>query len=95
MLRSNHATLCRLLNSSEPTLISLTAELYAKGIIGTDIKIDVRNKGGFAGADILLTHVQMKIEQTPEHIHIILKAMENEQFLDEIVKKMRKESMRE
>ena len=58
-------------------------------------KIDVLNKGGYAGADILLTWVQINIEQTPEHIRIIQKAMEKEQFLDEIVKKMIKESMKE
>ena len=95
MLRSNHADLCRLLNGSEPNVLSLTAELYAKGIIDTNIKIDVRNKGGFSGADILLTHVQMKVEQSPEHLDIVQKAMENEQFLREIVKKMKKETMKE
>ena len=95
VLRTKHAELCRLLNGSEPTLLSLTAELYAKGIIGVDIKIDVRNKGGFSGADILLTHIQMKIEQSPEHLDIVQKALENEQFLDEIVKKMKRESTQE
>ena len=95
VLRSNHAELCRLLNGSEPTLLSLTAELYAKGIIDMNIKIHVCNKGGFSAADILLTHVQMKIEQSPEQLDIIQKAMENEQFLHEIVKKMKKEFVKE
>ena len=95
VLRSNHAELCRLLNGSKPTLLSLTAELYAKRIIGMNIKIDVQDKGGFSGADILLTHVQMKIEQSPEHLDIVQKALENEQFLDEIVKKMKRESTQE
>ena len=95
VLRSHHAELCRLLNGSEPTLLSLTAELYAKGIIGMYIQIDVLKKGGFAGANILLTHVQMKIEQSPEHLDIVQKALENEQFLDEIVKKMKKQSTQE
>ena len=95
VLRSNHAKLCQLLNTSEPTLISLTTELYAKQIIGTNIKIDVLNKKGYDGAEILLRHVQMNIEQSPEHLNTIQKAMENEQFLDEIVKKMKNESMQE
>ena len=95
VLRSNHAKLCKLLNTSKPTLLSLTTELYAKNIIDMNIKIDVRNKEGYDGADILLTHVQMKIEQSPEHLDTVQKAMENEQFLDEIVKKMKKESMKE
>ena len=95
VLRSKHADLCRLLNGSEPTLLSLTTELYAKGIIGVNIQIDVLKKGGFAGANILLAHIQMKIEQSPEHLDIVQKALENEQFLDEIVKKMKRESTQE
>ena len=95
VLRSKHAELCRLLNGSEPTLLSLTAEMFAKGIIDMNIKIDVCKKGGFSGADILLTHVQMKIEQSPEHLDIVQKALENEQFLHEIVKKMKKQSTHE
>ena len=95
VLRSNHAKLCELLNTSEPTLLSLTTELYAQNIISRNIKIDVHNNKGYIGADILLTHVQMKIEQCSEHLDTIQKAMENEQFLDEIVKKMKKESMQE
>ena len=95
VLRSNHAELCRLLNVSDPTLLSLTVELYAKQIIDLSIKIEVLKKAGFAGADILLTHVQMKIEQTPEYLDIIQKAMENEQFLHEIIEKMKRESGKE
>ena len=92
VLRLNHAELCRLLNGSESTLSSLTVELYAKGIIDISTKIDVLKKGGFTGADILFTHVQMKIEHSPELLDIIQQALENEQFLDGIVKKMKRES---
>ena len=92
VLRLNHGELCKLLNTSEQTLLSLATELYSKSIIDMTIKIDVHNKGGYNGADILLSHVQMKIEQSPEHLDTVQKAMENEQFLDEIIKKMKKES---
>ena len=90
VLRSKHRELCELLNGSEPTLLSLTAELFAKEIIGLNIKIDVHNKGGFAGADTLLTHVHMRIEHNPQHLTIVQEALEKEAFLDEIVKKMKK-----
>ena len=92
VLKSNHADLCRLLNGSESTLLSLTVELYAKGIIDMNIKRDVQKKGGFIGADILFTHVHIRIEQNLEHLTIVHEALEKETFLDEIVKKMRKES---
>ena len=95
VLRSNYAELCRLLNGSEPTLSSLTVELYAKRIIDSNIKIEVLKKGGFAGANILLTHVQMKIDQSSEHLDIVQEAFEKEEFLGEIVKKMKKQSIKE
>ena len=92
IFRSNHAELCKLLNTSEQTLLSLTTELYSNRIIDTKIKSDVNSKKGYEGADILLTHVQMKIDQSPEHLDTVWKAMVNELVLDEIVKKM--ESMK-
>ena len=95
VFRSNYSELCNLLSNSEPTLLSLTTELYSKGIIDMKIKSDVHNKGGYKGADILLAHVQMKIKPSPEHLDTVQKAMENECVLDEIVKKMKKESMKE
>ena len=95
VLRSNHAELCKLLNVSDPTLLSLTVELYAKAVIDVNIKMEVLKKGGYAGADILLTHVQMKIEQSPEYLDIVQKVMENEQFLHEIIENMKRESGKE
>ena len=95
VLRSNHAELCKLLNVSETTLLSLTVELYAKAVIDVNIKMEVLKKGGYAGADILLTHVQMKIEQSPKYLDIVQKVMENEQFLHEIIENMKRESRKE
>ena len=71
-----HGEPCTLLNGSESTLLSLTAELFAKEIIDMNIKSDVCNKKGFSGADILLTHVHMKIEQILEHLGIVQEALE-------------------
>ena len=86
VLRTKHAELCKLLNGSEPALLSLTLELYSTEVIDMNVKIDVLKKGGTAGADLLLTHVQMKIEQSPEHLVIVQKAFEKEQLLCEIIK---------
>ena len=92
ILRSHVADLCRLLNISEPTLLSLTNELYSKNVIDSDVKIEVIRKGGSIGANILLTHVEMKIKQNSEHRNVVQKAMEKEQFLHEITQKMKRES---
>ena len=92
VLRSHLADLCKLLNISEPTLLSLTNELYSKNVIDRDVKIEVIRKGGSIGADILLTHVEMKIKQNPEHRDVVQKAMEKEHFLHEITQKIKRES---
>ena len=91
-MRSHLADLCKLLNISEPTLLSLTNELYSKNVIDRDVKIEVIRKGGSIGADILLTHVEMMIKQNPEHRDVVQKAMEKQQFLHEITEKMKRES---
>ena len=90
MLRSHYADLCKLLNGSEPTLNSLTNELFAKEIIDTNIMIDIKKKG-INGADILLVHVIMKIEGNAQHLYVVQNILEKEQFLHDIVEKMKKE----
>ena len=92
-MRSHHRDLCRVLNFSTTTLSSLTLELFAKNIIELDVKMEVLQKGGIAGADVLLTHVLMKTEHNPEHLDIVQKALENEHTLVEIIEKMKKDCM--
>ena len=89
-MRSHYADLCKLLKGSEPTLNSLTNELFAKEIIDTNIMIDIKKKG-INGADILLVHVIMKIEGNAQHLYVVQNILEKEQFLRDIVEKMKKE----
>ena len=89
-MRLHYADLCKLLNNSEPTLNSLTNELFAKGIIDTDVMIDIKKKS-VNGADILLVHVLMKIEGNAQHLDVVQKALEKEQSLHDIVEKMKEE----
>ena len=84
--------LCTLLNTSPPTLCSLTLELFAREVINREIKIDVLTQGGAAGADILLTHV-LKVEQNTEHLNVVQKAIEKEQFIHDITETMKRESV--
>lgn len=76
-------------NDDEPKV-----ELYVKEVIDVNIKIEVLKKGEYTGADTLHC-TDVKIEQRPEHLHTIQKVMKNEQFLHEIVEKIKRESMKE
>ena len=90
-MRSNYADLCKLLNGSEPTLTSLTNELFAKGIIDSNVMLNILREKGANGANVLLVHVIMKIEGNAQHLHVVQKALEKEQFLHDIVEKMKEE----
>lgn len=94
-MKSHFRDLCTLLNTSPPTLRSLTLELFSNGVIDMDIKIDVLTRGGAASADILLTHVLTNVEQNTEHLNVVQNAIENEQFLHDITETMKRESMDE
>ena len=94
-MRSHFGDLCGLLNISQPTLHSLTLELFAKGVIDMKTKIDVVREGGATGADNILTLVLKKVEDYPEHLDVVQKAFEKEQLLHDIIETMKRESMDE
>ena len=88
VLVSHHNAICNVLSASKPTLISLTGMLYSKHIIDRRTKISVISKGGYKGADILLDHVEMKVESKPSILPTILKAMKEHESLVDIVEQM-------
>ena len=53
------------------------------GIIDINVKIEVLKEGGAAGADILLTHVLMKVEQNRlnTYIEIVQKAFKKQPLI--------------
>ena len=52
--------------------------------------IEIKKKGA-NGADILLLHVFMKIKGNAQHLDVVQNTLEKEQFLHDIVEKMKKE----
>ena len=62
--------------------------LYSKRIIDRRTKIPVTSKGGYKGADILLDHVEMKVESKPSILQTVLKAMKEHESLVDIVEQM-------
>ena len=91
VLREYHGEICDVLNVIKDSLLSFTQELFAVNIINRDTKISVIRIGGKEGADILLDHIEMKVEQNPDCLQVVLKLMENDEYLRHIVKKIKGE----
>ena len=92
VLRDNRVALCRTLNTSEPTLLSLNCELYAHRIIDQPTMLEVNREKGFKGANILMDHVEMKVEQNHEYLPKVLEIMEKQEYLRDVVTTMKKEN---
>ena len=88
--RSNYGDLCSVLNVSQPTLFSLATELFSKGIIDTNVMLEVFRERGVVGANILLIHVLMKLEGNEEHLDVVQKTLEKEESLHDIIEKMKR-----
>ena len=93
MLREYHGEICDVLNVSKDSLLSFTQKLFAVNIIDRDTKISVTRTGGKEGASILLDHIEMKVEQNPDCLHVVLEIMENNEYLRHIVKKIKGEKI--
>ena len=91
VLREYHGEISDVLNVSKDSLLSFTQKLFAVNIINRDTKISVTRTGGKEGAGILLDHIEMKVEQNPDCLHVVLKLMENDEYLRHIVRKIKGE----
>ena len=77
-----------MINVSKDSLQSFTQKLFSKNIIDRDTKISVTRKGSKEGADTLLDHIEMLIEQNPDCLHVVLELMEDDEYLRHIVTKI-------
>ena len=90
VLVSHHHAICNILSASETTLHSLTGKLYEMRIVDRPTKIAVISKGQYKGADILLDHVDMKVNDKPRLLRTILDAMRELEALKDVVEQMDK-----
>ena len=88
-LVSNHSVICNILDDSEETLWSFSIGLLEKGIIDKKVKNSATRKEGLAGADVLVTHIELMVEQNPEHLRTVLNVMEKEHCLENVAKDIR------
>ena len=59
-------------------------------IIDQHTKIHVCCVKGFEGADILMDHVETKVDQNPECLDVVLQIMEKHESLCNVVRRMRR-----
>ena len=89
-LRKVRVKLCELLGSSEETLLSFCNSLLEKQIIDRKVKNSVKRKGGYAGADDLVSHIDLMVDQQPDRrFDKVLDALEEQPLLREVARELR------
>ena len=90
-LRYHHNELCKVFNcAADEVLLDFAGELYSKHIIDRETKIAVSRKKGYEGADILMDRVEIKIDQSPTSLVIVLQVMAKVEILKHILEKIQK-----
>ena len=89
VIRRHCSQLSNQLIVSSDLLLSVSVGFYQYNIIDQVTKAEVNNKGGLVGADILLTHVHMKVEQSPnDYLDPVMNVLRDEVALRDTVRKM-------
>ena len=89
VIRRHCSQLSNQLAVSSDLLLSVSVGFYQYNIIDRVTKAEVNNKGGLVGADILLTHVDMKVVQSPnDYLVPVMNVLRNEVALRDTVRKM-------
>ena len=91
-LVSHHNDICKILDASETTLISLTGKLFQLRIVDRPTKIYVTSKGGYKGADTLLDHVETRVDNNPQILITVLEAMRENTALKDITEQLETET---
>ena len=92
VLRNYHSDISSTLNVCAETLKSFTGMLFQRKIIDRQTRISVDRQGGLAGAGVPLDHIDMKVDQRPKLLYVVLEEMASEENLRHIVKKIKGES---
>ena len=90
VLRDYHNELCKVLDCADEVLLDFAGKLYSKRIIDMQTKTAVRRKKGYEAADILMDRVEIKINQSPTSLVIVLQVMAELEILIPILEKIQK-----
>ena len=83
---------CKILEHSDESLLSLANNLFEKGIIDDMTKNEVDRQKGYDGADTMIEYVKMKIKQTPALCQTFLQVMEKLVVLEDVVEHIKNKS---
>ena len=83
--------LCQVLHHNEEVLLLLLMKLVENSIIDDMTKNEVDRQKGYEGADTMMDHVKMKIQQIPALSQSILQVMREFAFFEDIVENMKQE----
>ena len=90
ILKTQHSKICSRIHRCNRTLIPLATDFFSYELINQDIKIDIcRSKTVYEGADTLMDHAIMKVDQDPVNLDKVLQIMDKQESLRDIVKNMR------
>ena len=95
VLRYYHSDICTRLNVSPETLKSFSGKLFSKGIIDTTTRLSVDRTGGQSGTRTLLDYIEMRVEQKPKLLNVVLELMESEDNLCDVAKEIKGEGDKE
>ena len=89
VIRCHFSELSNQLAVSSDLLLSVSVGFFQYKIIDRVTKAEINNKGGLVGADILLTHIDMKVEQSPnDYLVPVMNVLRDEVALRDTVRKM-------
>ena len=89
VIRLHFKRLSNQLAVSRELLLSVSIGYFQCSIIDHVTQAEVNNKGGLEGANILLTHVHMKVEQSPnDYLVPVMNVLRDEVALRDTVRKM-------
>ena len=91
ILRARRSPLCDLLALDKEVKLTFIVKLYGKGIIDRNTKNAVKEKSGMEGADLLMDHLEFRVEQSSQIFDLILKAMEEMEVMQSIVEGIERE----
>lgn len=88
LLRDYFDEICDILDTSGVTLESLTTNMYSKRIIDRRTKNKVLKDMGHSGANLLLGHLELKLDQAPAKARKVFRILRRQEALCSIAKTM-------
>ena len=91
VLRRHFADLHKVISQSRETRISLANRFYQTNLIDSHVNSSITDSDGCAGAQTLLGHLSMKVEQSADYLPLVIDILGREVSLLDIVERMKRD----